>query len=196
MTPFPIFLYLIVFSIQSVASPSQPVDAQALLNLLGRVERVEVAYQETVESDLIDVPLGTQGRLVYQAPERIHRLSDRGDGFELDGERMRLISDGRVVHELTISDIKPLEAMIGALRATFAGDFATLKANYRLDYQSDREHWILDLGSEGQAFAGLFERMRIVGHGATIETIDILESNGDRRQLRMRLLAREPAGLD
>lgn len=193
---FPFLLGLTLVPILSVATSGQPVDAQALMNLLGRVERVEVAYQETVESDLIDTPLGTQGHLIYQAPEHIRRISDRGDGFELDGERMRLISNGRVVNELIVSDIKPLEAMVGALRATFAGDFATLKANYRLDYQTDKAHWTLDLGSGGQAFSGLFERIRIVGDGATIETIEILERNGDRRSLRMRLLSREPTGLD
>ncbi|WP_295405594.1 LolA-related protein [uncultured Thiocystis sp.] len=191
-----IFLGLSLCPTQSVATSRQPVDAQALMNLLGRVKRVEVAYQETVESTLIDIPLGTRGRLFYQAPARIRRLSDQGDGFELDGERMRLISSGRVVNEFMVSDIKPLEAMVGALRATFAGDLATLQANYQLDYQIDQTHWSLDIGSREGALSGLFERIRIIGDGATIETIEILEPNGDQRSLRMQLLAREPVEIN
>jgi hypothetical protein len=191
-----VFLGLSLCPTQSVAASRQPVDAQALMNLLGRVERVEVAYQETVESTLIEIPLGTRGRLIYQAPAHIRRFSDQGDGFELDGERMRLISSGRVVNDLIVSDIKPLAALVGALRATFAGDFATLQANYRLDYQADQAHWTLDLGSDGPSLSGLFERIRIIGDGATIETIEILEPNGDQRSLRMQLLAREPVEIN
>jgi hypothetical protein len=36
----------------------------------------------------------------------------------------------------------------------------------------------------------------MVGDGATVSTIAMEEPDGDRRTLRMRLLAREPAGLD
>ncbi|RKT43445.1 LolA-related protein [Thiocapsa rosea] len=179
----------------TLSAAGQPVDAQALMQLLGHVKRAEVAYQERVESGLIDTAIATRGNLVYQAPDRIRRVSDGGDGFALEGDRMQLIKGNQVADELDVSEIKPLAALVGALRATFAGDLAALQADYRLDYGTTEQTWTLDLAPRGMALSPLFQRIRIIGDGATIETIDMLEANGDRRTLQMRLLAREPAGL-
>jgi hypothetical protein len=180
----------------ATAALQQPADVQALMTMLGRVERVEVAYRETVESALIETVISTRGRLVYTAPDAIRRVSDQGEGFQLDGEKIRLIADGKVVDELDIADIKPLEAMIGALRAIFAGDLARLRQDYQLDYQAGGQSWTLSLTPRAIGLASLFQLIRITGDGAVIEGIAIHESNGDRRTLRMRLLERTPVTLD
>jgi len=166
------------------------------MTLLARVERVEVAYRETVESGLIETVISTRGRLVYTAPDAIRRVSDQGEGFELDGDEVRLIADGNVVEELNIADIKPLEAMIGALRAIFAGDLARLRQDYQLDYQAGAHQWTLSLTPRATGPVRLLQLIRIAGDGAVIERIAIHESNGDRRTLRMRLLERTPVTLD
>ncbi|WP_296807042.1 LolA-related protein [Thiocapsa sp.] len=178
------------------AAAGQPADVQALMQRLGRVERVEVAYQERVESGLIDTAIGTRGNLVYQTPDRIRRISDDGNGFALVGERMQIIRGNQVVDALLVSEIEPLAALVGALRATFAGDLAALRADYRLDYGTTEQAWTLDLAPRAMALSPLFQRVRIIGDGATIETIEMLEANGDRRTLQMQLLAREPTGLE
>ncbi|QVL46794.1 MAG: hypothetical protein KFB96_13575 [Thiocapsa sp.] len=189
-------LYLSLSYAGTLSAAGQPVDVQALMQLLGRVERAEVAYQERVESGLIDTAIGTRGNLVYQAPDDIRRISDDGDGFALDGDRMQLIRGNQITDELVVSEIKPLAALVGALRATFAGDLAALQADYRLDYGVTEQAWTLDLAPRAIALSPLFQRIRILGDGATIETIEMLEANGDRRTLQMQLLAREPAGLE
>lgn len=182
--------------IATAAAAEQPADVRALMQRLGRVERVEVAYQERVESGLIDTAVGTRGNLLYQAPDRIRRISDDGDGFALEGNRMQLIRGNQVADELIVPEIKPLAALVGTLRATFAGDLAALQADYRLDYGASEQAWTLDLAPRAMALSPLFQRIRIIGNGATIETIEMLEANGDRRTLQMRLLAREPAGIE
>jgi outer membrane lipoprotein-sorting protein len=180
----------------ATAASQQPDDVQALMSMLKRVERVEVAYRETVESGLIDTVISTRGRLVYAAPDAIRRVSDQGDGFVLDGETIGLIADGEVVNEMDIADVKPLEAMIGALRAIFAGDLARLRQDYQLDYQVGDSQWTLNLTPRATGLSRLFQLMRITGDGAVIKGIAIHESNGDLRTLRMRLLERTPAELD
>jgi outer membrane lipoprotein-sorting protein len=186
--------WLLALPLSSAAA--QPGDVKALMSLLGRVHRVELSYQETVESGLIDIPISTRGRMVYEAPDHIRRISDQNEGFVLDGNRMQLISDGRFVKELVVSDIAPLQAMVGALRATFAGDLAKLRADYRLDYRAAEGHWTLDLEPRNSGLSAVFRRIEMVGDGATIRTILMEEPNGDRRTLHMRMLSREPATLD
>jgi outer membrane lipoprotein-sorting protein len=179
-----------------IAGAAQPEDIEALMALLGRVQRVEVAYQETVESSLVETAISARGRLVYEAPDRMSRISDRGDGFELAGQRMRLIRNGSVVTELDISDIAALEALVGALRACFAGDLTTLEAGYRLDYAPRAQDWQLRLEPRQGSVFGLLRRIVLRGAGANIHAIEVLEADGDRRTLRLDVLAREPARLD
>lgn len=179
-----------------VGEAAQPADVEALMAQLGRVQRVEVDYQETIESGLITAVISTRGQLVYEAPDRIRRLSDRGEGFVLNGERMQLVADGRVVSEVELAGYAPLEAMVGALRAVFAGDLATLRAAYRLDYAPAASHWTLHLAPRGSGLSDVLQRIALVGDGATITTIAIAEPDGDQRTLRMQLRTREPTGLE
>ena len=182
--------------VPAAASAAEPADLEALMALLGRVQRVEVAYEETVESGLVSTAIGSRGRLEYQAPDRLRRISDRNDGFDLDGQRIRLIRGGTVVTEIEISDIAPLEAMVGALRGCFAGDLAMLEDDYRLHYAPREESWELRLEPLDGAVSRLLKRIELHGSGATVRSIAVLEADGDRRTMRLRLLAREPADLD
>ncbi len=182
--------------VPAVTGAAEPADLDALMALLGRVQRVEVAYEETVESGLVSTAIGSRGRLEYEAPDRMRRISERNDGFDLDGQRIRLIRDGNVVTEIDISDIAPLEAMVGALRACFAGDLATLEDDYRLHYAPGEQDWQLRLEPLDGAVSRLLERIELRGTGATVHSIVVLEADGDSRTMRLRLLAREPAGLD
>ena len=166
------------------------------MTLLARVERVEVAYRETIESGLIETAISTRGHLIYTAPDAIRRVSDQGEGFVLDGEKIGVIADGKVVDELDIADVKPLEGMIGALRAIFAGDVTRLRQDYQPDYQAEGHQWTLSLTPRATGLSRLFQLIRITGDGAVIKSIAIHESNGDRRTLRMRLLERTPVALD
>lgn len=189
-------LGLLVCGLSWPAAAAQPADVEALMRLLGRVQRVEVSYQETLQSGLIDTAISTRGRLTYEAPDHIRRISDRDEGFVLDGEQMQLIASGRVLNQLTVSDIPPLRATIGALRATFCGDLDTLSADFRLDYQPGADHWTLDLTPRDTGLSNLFRRIEIIGDGASLGTIAVEEPDGDRRTLRMQLIARDPPGLD
>jgi hypothetical protein len=166
------------------------------MTLLGRVQHVEVLYQETLESGLLDTAISTRGRLLYQAPDRIRRISNRNEGFVLEGDTMQIVADGEVVEELAVSDIAPLEAMVNALRATFAGDLESLRGAYRLDYLSNDASWSLALAPRDTRLIKVFLRIEMVGDGATIKTIVIEEPDGDRRTLRMRPLASTPARLE
>jgi hypothetical protein len=174
----------------------QPADLGGLMSLLGRVERVEADYRETVTSDLIATTISQRGMLIYQAPDRLERVDDGGNGFVLDGQQLNLINDGQVVRELNVADLPSLQALVGALRAIFAGDLETLRAAYELDYRALNEHWELDLEPIDTDLKMVLGRLHLVGTGATITRIDTTERNGDMRAMYMTLKRRRPAVLN
>ena len=145
---------------------------------------------------MIDTVISTRGTLVYESPNHLQRISDKGEGFLLDGRKLALIVDHQVVRELDISDLAPLEAMIGAMSDTFSGDLAALRANYRLEYKQGETHWTLGLIPRNSRLSTVFQRIQIVGNGSAVTSIKVEESDGDQRTLRMQVLARKPAGLD
>jgi hypothetical protein len=171
----------------------QPADLVALMSLLSRVERVEVDYRETVTSDLIATAISQNGTLTYQAPDHLERVTDKGKGFVLDGQQIRLLNDGAVVRDLDVADLPPLQALVGALRAIFAGDLETLHETYRLDYQPFADHWELDLQPIAVGLQMVFRRLHLIGTGATVTTIETTEANGDTRNMYMTLRRRVPA---
>lgn len=182
--------------VQGVSAASEPADLSALMSLLGRVERVEADYTEVVTSDLIATALSQRGQLVYEAPHHLKRISDGGDGFILDGQRMHLVKDHRIAREMDVADVPPLRAMVGALTAIFAGDLDRLRKRHRLDYRPNRGYWELDLRPTGPELRGVIDRLNLIGTGATITQIETTESTGDVRTLRMTLKHRQPPLLE
>lgn len=181
-------------SLSSVCIADQPPDLEGLARLLGQVERVELDYTESVELDLIEILLTTRGRLIFQAPDRIERISEGGEGFRLVGDALQLIRDAQVVRQLSVADIPPLAQTIGALRATFAGDVPYLRDLFKVTYRPAEDHWRLDLTPKAGPFSSALKRIRIRGNGDLIESIELHESDGDRRILELRLRERLPAG--
>jgi hypothetical protein len=174
----------------------EPGDIQDLVRLLAKVQQVEVNYREILESGLIDTVISTNGKLFYEAPDHIRKLSEQGRGFQIDGNRMQLINDGQVVQELKVADITQLKALVSILRAIFAGDLETLKLNYHLDYRPAATWWTLDLTPHDLTLSGFFQRIEIIGSGAMVNSIALYEADGDSRTLVMQLLSRKPAILD
>lgn len=167
-----------------------PADIQTLVSSLGKVQQVEVRYHEILLSGLLDTVISTNGKLVYEAPDHIRQVSEQGRGFQLDGDQMQLIDGGQVVQELKVSDIAQLKAMVGALRAIFAGDLETLKRDYFLDYRPERTLWTLELTPRSLNLSGVFQIIEIAGYGSMIKSIVLQEFDGDRRTITMEILSR------
>lgn len=181
----------------SAAGAGQPHDLEGLMSLLAQVEYVEAEYREIVESSLLSVPISSRGRLEYRAPDWIRMSSDKGDRFEISGETLRILRNGRLVRELSTSDHSAIESLVSALKAIFAGDLERLQQHYRLRFQGGGQDWSMDLVpvAPGTGLPIALAHIGVRGAGATIEGIELTESDGDVRRLRMRVLDRKPASL-
>ena len=179
--------------VQAAAEPDAgaAMDLPTLMATLARVQEVEADYVETLESDLLSTVISTRGRLTYRAPDRIDKTGETGEQVRIEGDRV-LVSDARGRHELSVRDYAPLERLVTALRATFAGDLARLRRDYETAFGLVAGGWTLGLRPRERVLAGLIQQVEIAGHGADIERISIAESGGDYRTLRLTVRARRP----
>jgi hypothetical protein len=140
---------------------------------------------------LLATVVSTRGHLAYTAPDRILKTGERGDLVEIAGDRV-IVREGGTEHELSIRDYPPLERLVVALRATFAGDLERLRQDYELDFRTADGRWALGLRPRDRSILAAIERIDIAGRGADIDRIVIEESGGDRRSLRLHVLSRRP----
>ena len=166
------------------AAGGEPRTLESLMADLAQVERVEAAYTETVESSLLATRLTSTGRLIYTAPDRIVKTGATGEEVEIAGERIR-VQRGEAVEEFAVRDYAPLERLVEALRATFAGGLARLRRDYALDFTATSAGWTLVLSPREITLAAAFERMEITGHRDAIDRIAITEAGGDRRTMTL-----------
>lgn len=157
-------------------------DLDTLMRELGAVTQVEAEYREVVESQLLQQPISTSGHLTYRAPDRIDKVSDRGDAIHIAGDTLTL-SQGGEQTQFALTDQAALQTFVTALRATFAGDLSRLRTDYAVDLQPQGAGWVLELRPRERRFSTLFERIRITGVDDRIERLEVQEGNGDRRTL-------------
>ncbi len=169
-------------------------DMESLMAALAQVQHVEALYTETLVSDLLATAISTRGKLVYTAPDRILKIGEQGESVEIRGDRI-LVRQGAEERALSIGDYAPLERLVAALRATFSGDLARLRQDYTLDFRPQAGRWTLALRPRERAVPAFVEAIEIAGQGVEIDRIDIRESGGDRRSLRLTILSRRPAAV-
>jgi outer membrane lipoprotein-sorting protein len=171
---------------------------EELMGALRKVQSVDASYVESVEMSLLTQTLTTRGRLHYEAPDRIEMIDSRGDSVRIKGDRL-LIADASGSRELAIADFVALDQLVVSLRGIFAGDLAALHERYDLAFRPAEEgsdgRWTLSLRPKGPSLFRVIDRIEIAGRAETIERIDLVEPNGDRRVLSMDVTRRVPARL-
>jgi hypothetical protein len=182
-----------VLALAMAVAGEDPRDLEALMVALAGVRQVEADYTETIESALLATVVSTRGRLAYTAPDRILKTGERGEQVEIAGDRVT-IRVGGDARELSIRDYAPLERLVVALRATFAGDLERLRQDYDPDFRTVDGRWTLRLRPRDRSVLAAIERIVVAGRGAAIERIVIEESGGDRRSLQLHVRSLRPVG--
>lgn len=181
----------------ATADAGQPRDIEDLMSLLEQVEYIRAEYSETRESSLLSVPISSRGWLEYRAPDRVTMRTDKGDQVEIDGNTVRILQKGTLVRELSVSDHQSIENLVATLKGVFSGNLKRLRRDYKLDFRVGDRDWSLDLVPSAASLIphAAIARISVSGTGSVIERIELAESDGDIRRLRMRILDRKPPSL-
>lgn len=188
----PWMLLFLWFGYTAAAVASVPSDISGLMQLLRQVEWVKADYTETVESAMLTHSMTSEGELEYRAPDMIRKMSTLGDAITIRGNRL-ILGNGAKSKEIAIADHAALEQFVVTLRATFSGDLYALERTFRVEYHPTVERWTLALHPKEQQLLRIYARIDIGGTGTGLDRIDMIEPNGDRRSLRMRVRQRRPA---
>lgn len=161
-----------------------------LMQAFARVPAIDSTFTEQRESIYLNAPVTLSGELRYVAPQRLekHTLTPVNERFVADGDRLsveRIVNGKLQSHRVSLHDYPQLRPLIDGVRATLAGDGATLARYYTPGLSGNAQSWRLRLLPREAALRERISEVRIDGRAAEIVGVEIHEAGGDVSRMRI-----------
>jgi outer membrane lipoprotein-sorting protein len=153
----------------------------ALMADLSRVQSVSARFVEDKYLASLTRPLHSAGTLRYVAPNRIERTTTEppGEKIVVEGETLTTSSaDGQTV-TVALDEHPEIAALVEGFRSTLAGDLATLRRYYGIDFAGGRADWRLTLKPRNPAVRQRVDLIRLSGSGTAVGMVEVQEKDGD-----------------
>jgi Outer membrane lipoprotein carrier protein LolA-like len=168
----------------SAAAPASAPDLDRLMGLLAQRQHGHVSFVEEHFLRVLDRPMESSGELLYDAPDRLEKrtLKPKPETVVLE-HGVITAHRGRHTYVLNLSDYPQIVPLIDSIRATLAGDRASLERVFTVTLDGPLEHWTLLLLPSDPAVAKSVKQIRIEGARDAIHSVEIQQADGDRSLL-------------
>jgi hypothetical protein len=165
-------------------SPDESAVFGELLKLLAERRHEHVTFTEVQQLAILDAPLHSSGELLYDAPERLEKLTLEPRREDLVLER-GMLSVERDHHRRSVAlrDFPQAVPFVESLRATLAGDRAALARYFTLQFSGTLGRWTLELTPSDSRLKRSVQHIVITGETDRIRTVQIRQSDGDTSTL-------------
>lgn len=158
-------------------------DLAALMEMLAGVASAKDDFTETKHSALLSTPLVLKGSLVYARPDRLEKivLAPYEERTVIAGNSVTI--ENRTLKQtrtFSLASSAAVSALVESMRATLAGDRATLERHYSVQLDGRAEAWRLGLAPRERKLAAMIKRIQISGVRERVKRIEIEEASGDR----------------
>jgi hypothetical protein len=180
-------LLLVLLGIAGAAAAEAPAPVlDELLKLLAARQHGHVAFTEVQQLAVLERPLESSGELEYEAPERLVKrtLRPKAETLTLD-HGVLSAQRGHRTYVLELRAYPQVVPFVESIRATLAGDRATLERLFNVGFDGTLAGWTLQLVPRDAALAAAVRDIRISGERAAIHTVEIRQSDGDRSLLTL-----------
>jgi len=152
-----------------------------LMQELHAVGSARARFVETKYLAVLSAPLELSGTLTYRAPDRLekHTLKPAAERLVLEGNTLT-IEDRRLRRSYALERNPTMRAFVESMRSTLAGDLQTLERFYAVSLAGERDGWRLALTPSDATMQSFVSEIRISGRGAWVDTVELLDPNGDR----------------
>jgi outer membrane lipoprotein-sorting protein len=153
-----------------------------LMATMHQVNGSTARFVETRYLHLLNQPQHSSGRLIYTAPDRLQKetIEPAASRMTIVGQRLTIERPGQPVREMSLQDNSAIGALVESIRATLAGDQATLTRYFTIMFDGGPDNWVLGLVPTEPGMRALVTTIRIQGQQASIREIDTTQADGDR----------------
>ncbi len=183
-----LFMLLLCLPAWSHAEEESAWDVQQLMRSLAQVKQAEGRFVERKFLSMLNRPLESSGTLLFQAPGHLekHTLLPKEESLVLDQGVLTIESKARNIRRtLVLREYPALWAFVESIRSTLAGDLPTLERFYRIELEGDAAHWKMRLLPIELRTREVMREIRIGGRGNRVDSIEMLESNGDHALMKV-----------
>jgi hypothetical protein len=168
----------------STDAPATTQDLDRLMALLAKRQHGHVTFVEEHFLAVLDRPTESSGELLYDAPDRLEKrtLKPKPESVILE-HGVITARRGHRTYVLNLSDYPQIVPLIDSIRATLAGDRASLERIFKVTLDGPLEHWTLSLLPSDSSVAKSVKQIRIEGAQDAIHTVEIQQADGDRSLL-------------
>ncbi len=168
------------------AAVAAPWNLATLMGMLAARKSGEASFQETKTLAMLDAPVRSSGTLRFAAPDMLEMHT-------LEPTQQRLVVRGRQVsvevagHSQSFDlDRSPaVGALVEGIRSTLDGDLAGLQRAYHTRLQGEQQRWTLVLVPRLPAARARVSEIDLSGSGASVRSIAVFETDGDRSWMRI-----------
>jgi len=142
-----------------------------------------VRFSEERQLQYLTEPLFLEGTLTFKPPGYLERqvVQPKWQRMIIDGDLVSIEENWKDPPiRVLLSDYPALEAFVAALRSILAGDQRSLERTYATALEGTEDAWLLSLTPRPQHLRDAVSEVRITGAGGNIQSIEIMESEGDR----------------
>lgn len=161
-----------------------PFDLAQLMSRFGAVKSASAQFTERKYMRMLKSPLSDSGVLIYMAPDKLEKntLQPQSETLTIDGDTLAIESQGKT-QTLSLSAYPQLGGFIEGIRATLAGDLATLQSIYETQLAGDDASWQLVLQPRDPKMQDIVRAIYISGNDTHITRIQTVERDGDRTDM-------------
>ncbi len=138
-------------------------------------------FTERQYVSLLKNPVDLAGDLYFKAPGHLEKITRTPvpESLVIDQGTLTM-TRGAKHHSVSLQGYPQIGAFIDSIRATLAGDRASLEKTYSLAFSADARQWDLALTPRDRKLADIVREIHITGDGDTIGRIETIRADGDR----------------
>jgi outer membrane lipoprotein-sorting protein len=158
-----------------------------VMHSLAQRRHGQVSFVEQQFLSMLKRPVESYGELIYDAPNHLEKrtIEPRPETLVVDGEVVT-VQRGRRSHVLDLKAYPQILPFIESIRATLAGDRASLEKLFRLQFTGSEMRWSLVLTPLEAQLAKTVAQIRIDGSRDELSRVEIRQSDGDRSLMTLR----------
>ncbi len=180
---------LLTAAMLALATPvASPTWAQATLEgtmrALAETPSSRATFSEEKSIPELSSPLPSTGTLSWQAPDRLekHTTWPAEETLRVEGDRLLLARPAQNIRqELSLDQSPEIRPFIEAIRATLAGDAATLRRHYDLSFRPEGEGWRMVLTPLSLRIRAVLQQVDITGSGGQVRQVETRGNDGITR---------------
>lgn len=169
-----------IVALAAWAPQADAFDLEGLAALRVRVTESTARFREIRHIGALTAPVERTGTLSYRRPDHLEMNVEtpRPEKLVIDGGTLR-VTTASGVRTLSLDSEPALLAWTESLRATLAGDIASLSRHFDTRLSGDEHAWSLALEPRDPVLRSQIASIVIGGAGETIARVEMREQGGD-----------------